>query len=354
VWGTVDPSVGSQRYKPSPASFAEFASAVARRYGVHVDEYVLWNEPNHELWIQPQNTCSNGRCTPYAPHLYRKLVVAADPAIRAADPGARIMLGALAPRGTSARSRNARLRPLAFLRAMGCVDSRYRRVRTGSCRGFRPAAGYGFAYHPHGLKLAPTARSNHPDEAQMGDLSKLTSALDRITRAGGLRSRHPSGRFPLWLDEYGYQTNPPDRVLGVSSTQQSTYLQQASYMAWANPRVRNLTQYAWKDEPLGAGSSGWQSGLRYADGRPKGALSTFSRPFWAVRRDSRTVRLWGHVRTGSFATVRIERRTSTGRWALVTNAGTDFRGFFRRDVRVSSRRTYRFVFGGSASSVRSA
>jgi hypothetical protein len=352
LWGTLDPSQGSPRVRPSPTLFAEFATAVARRYGGRVDEYVIWNEPNHELWLQPQNTCSRGRCRPYAPHLYRKIVRAADPAIRAADPGARIMMGALAPRGTSGRSRNARLRPLAFLRAMGCVDSRYRRVRSGDCRGFLPASAYGFAYHPHGVTFTPTQRSRHPDEAQMGDLSRLVSALDRITRAGGLRSRHPSRRFPLWLDEYGYETSPPDRSRGVSSTQQSAYLQQAAYLTWQHPRVRNLTQYAWKDEPMRPDGAGWQSGLRYQDGRPKGALATFKHPFWALRRSRRSVRLWGQVRPGGRQTVTLEKRSSTGRWNTVTRVGTDARGFFRRDVTTSSGGTYRFRYAGGTSSTR--
>jgi hypothetical protein len=353
LWGTLDPSQGSPRVRPSPVLFAEFATAVARRYGHLVDEYVIWNEPNHELWLQPQSTCTAPkRCRPYAPHLYRKIVRAADPAIRVADPGARIMMGALAPRGTAGRSRNARLRPLAFLRAMGCVDSRYRRVRTGDCRGFEPASAYGFAYHPHGVTFTPTQTSRHPDEAQMGDLPRLIGALDRITRARGLRSRHSSGRFPLWLDEYGYETSPPDRSRGVSSVRQSTYLQEAGYLTWQHPRVRNLTQYAWKDEPMRRDGAGWQSGLRYQDGRPKGALTTFKHPFWALRRSRRSVRLWGQVRPGGRHTVTVERRSASGRWNAVTRVGTDARGFFRRDVTTASGGTYRFRYQSGTSSSR--
>ena len=32
------------------------------------------------------------------------------------------------------------------------------------------------------------------------------------------------GAKPLWLTEYGYQTNPPDRLLGVSYALQAKYL----------------------------------------------------------------------------------------------------------------------------------
>jgi hypothetical protein len=353
LWASLDPRRGSPRWKPSPSAFADFATAVARRYGSRVDDYVLWNEPNHELWLQPQNTCTAPRrCTPYAPHLYRKLVRAADAAIRAADPRARTMMGALAPAGTSGRSRNARLRPLVFLRALGCVDARYRRVRTGPCRGFKPAATYGFAYHPHSIRSSPTTKARHPDEAQLGDLSRLIAAVDRVTRAGGMRSRHPSGRFPIYLDEHGYETNPPDRGRGVSNATQSTYLQHAAYIAWRHPRVRNLTQYAWRDEPMRSDGAGWQSGLLRSDGRAKPSLKTFPIPFWAERLSRTTVRLWGQVRPGGATTVTVQRRSASGSWQTLTRVGTDPRGFFRREIRTRRGGVYRFRWQDRTSSTR--
>jgi hypothetical protein len=235
IWGTEFPVKLNPRHKPDPVEFARFATAVARRYGDEVDRYIVWNEPNIALWLQPQSQCSaSGRCTPYAPHLYRRIVRAAEPALRAADPGAKVMLGALAPRGSSGTSANANLRPLSFIRDLGCVDRRYRKVRTGSCRGFAPATGDLFAYHPHGLKLSPSQPDRVRDQAQLPDLGDVTGALDRVQRAGGLRVRG-AARFPLYLDEYAYQTAPPDRTLGVSTAQQSAYLQEASYRAWSHP-----------------------------------------------------------------------------------------------------------------------
>jgi hypothetical protein len=354
LWGVRDPSQGSPRVDPDPAQFADYAHAVARRFGGQVDEYIIWNEPNLPLWLQPQSTCTAPRrCTPHAPHLYRRLVQAAEPVIRAADPGARVMIGALAPRGESGRSRNSELRPLAFLRAMGCVDARHRRVRTGPCRGFRPAQAYGLAYHPHSTRSGPTAPARHADDAQMGDLGKLVRAVDAITRANGLRSRAPGGRFPLYLTEWGYETRPPDTVRGVSAARQSLWLQQGAYLAWRNPRVRNLTQYAWRDEPYRVNAAGWQSGLRYVNGRRKPAFATFKVPFWAERVDRRTVRAWGQVRPGVGATVLIERSAAGGAWIPVTDVRTDARGYFRRNLRFTGPVRLRFRHGlAGTSSVR--
>jgi hypothetical protein len=352
VWGSEFPVKRNPRYKPDPAEFARFASAVARRYGGQVDRYILWNEPNVALWMQPQSQCTaGGRCSPYAPHHYRRIVRAAEPALRAADPGAKVMLGALAPRGSSGTSANANLRPLSFIRAMGCVDSRYRKVRSGSCRGFAPATGDLFAYHPHGLKLAPSQPDRAPDQAQLPDLGEVTGALDRVQRAGGLKVRGAS-RFPLYLDEYAYQTSPPDRTLGVSAAKQSAYLQESAYRAWSHPRVRGLIWYVWRDEPLAGGTGGWQSGMRFVDGAAKPALAAFPRPFWAARVRSRTARVWGQVRVAAGRVpVTIERRSGSS-WRAVATTTTDARGAFRRDVRIASTTTFRFRWAGGASDAR--
>src|SRR4051812_48783412 len=132
VWASSDPGRGDGRYKPSPAHFAAFARAVATRYAADVDRYLIWNEPNQPLWLTPQRF--NG--APFSPHLYRELVNAAVPAIHAADPGSEVVMGTLAPSGSDSRSSNAPVRPLAFLRAFGCVDSRYHAVHSGRCAHF--------------------------------------------------------------------------------------------------------------------------------------------------------------------------------------------------------------------------
>ncbi|HSD81452.1 MAG TPA: cellulase family glycosylhydrolase, partial [Solirubrobacteraceae bacterium] len=329
-WGSSVPLHRDIRYKPDPGRFAAFATAVARRYGDRVDDYIVWNEPNQRTWLRPQWTCRRGRCTPASPHLYRRILLQAIPAIRAADPGARIIVGSLAPRGSTPHRADDQMRPMPFLRALGCVDARYRRYRGGSCRGFSAPVADGFAIHAHGLKASPTTPSPNPDNVQIADLPRLEHALDAVTRARGLRKRG-GGRFGLWIDEYGYQTNPPDRYLGVRPAIQAAWLQLGAYKAWHDPRVRNLTQYVWRDEPLSRLNT-WQSGLRYASGRAKPALAGFRAPFWPVRRSLSTVALWGQVRPGGATTVRLERRVGRT-WRQVGSARTDARGAFQRTIR---------------------
>jgi hypothetical protein len=277
LWSSTAPSRGNPRYRPRPSAYADFAAAVAERYGDTVDDYVLYNEPNLPAWLQPQSACSHGRCTPVSPHVYRNLVRAAYPAIHAADPTARVLIGALAPRGSNSHSRNANMKPLVFIRALGCVNRSYQRIHSGACRSFKPATGDGFAYHPHSVTLSPSTPYPDRDDLDLASLSRLEHTLDLLQSRGRLRPT--TTHFNLWLDEFGYQTDPPDQILGVSPATQDRWLQESFYRAWRDHRVKLLVQYGWRDEPASANGSysGWQAGLRYANLRPKPSLSHFSR-----------------------------------------------------------------------------
>jgi hypothetical protein len=353
LWASSVPAGGNRRVRPRPDLFGRFARAVALRYGADVDRYIIWNEPNIPLWLQPQFTCRGRSCTPFAPHLYRRLVQAAFSAIHAVDGDARVLAGALAPRGQNPRSRNATMRPLTFLRVMGCVNERLRPVRTGSCRGFHPAQADGLAYHPHSVLRAPDEPNPNPDEASLADLSRLERTIDAIQRANGLRNtRGRTRRFDLYFTEYGYQTRPPDRRDGVRPSLQSKWLQQGAFLAWRDPRVRNLTQYEWRDEPLSSGVAGWQSGLRFVDDRAKPALFSFPQPFWAEPQSSgRTARLWGQVRPGGAHDVAVQRRVpGSSTWTTFRRMRTTSRGYFTLRVAVNRRLDYRFTWRETATS----
>ena len=189
VWATASPRARNPRLNPVPGQFGRFARAVATRYGAQVDRYILWNEPNLPLWLQPQFTCRGRTCTPASPHLYRRLVRAAQPAIRAADPGARVLIGALAPSGQNPRSRNATMRPLTFLRALGCVDAARAARPPRAVRRLPPAAADGIAYHPHGVRRAPDARAPNADDAGLADLGRLEGLLDASSAPAGCATR---------------------------------------------------------------------------------------------------------------------------------------------------------------------
>jgi hypothetical protein len=138
------------------------------------------------------------------------------------------------------------------------------------------------------------------------------------------------GAKPLWLTEYGYQTNPPDRLLGVSYAKQAAYLGEAAYRVWSQPGVTMLIHFLVRDEPA---LGGWQSGLFTVGGAAKLAYHAFALPLAQVSRHGSRVVLWGQVRPGSGARTYVLQRASGGGWRPVGGtARTSGNGSFTRSV----------------------
>jgi hypothetical protein len=347
LWTSSQPSRHKPAYKPKPGAYRAFATAVARRYGSTVDRYILWNEPNISSWLAPQATCSHGHCTPTSPHLYRSLVLAAYPAVKAADPGAQVIIGAVSPRGQRLRSANTVMRPLLFVRRLGCRSDSFMRIRTGACKHFTRVTGDGFAIHPYSSRLPPDRAHPNPDDVALASVSRLTKTLDRLQGVAALKPT--TRRFGVYADEYGYQTKPPDKLAGVALSRQARWLQSAAYVAWRNPRIRLFTQYLWRDEPRsGGGYGGWQSGLRFSNGSAKPSLAHFDTPF---ELDAARNRLWGQVRPGGRSTVTVQHRPhNSGGWRTLATVTTDARGYWMITRHLTPGTAYRFRVGGAISS----
>ncbi len=343
LWASSRPVGNNPRYKPVAWQFGAFASAVAQRYHADVDTYILWNEPNLPLWIQPQAGCRGRKCIPVSPDIYRFMVRSAYPAIHAADDNATVLIGALAPAGGNLRSRNANMRPLQFIRGLGCLSTTLRPTTDGACKTFEPAMADGFAYHPHSTKRLPDEPYDNPDDADLASIRQVERLLDRLQRTGRLQTPTPAP-LGIWLDEYAYQTNPPDKQRGVTPGRQDRYLQQAAYLAWRDTRVQLISQYLWVDEPVDGGKSytGWQSGLNTADGRPKPALAHFDNPLWV---DFPLNRIWGQVRPGSVHNVEIQVRTAGAgtAWTPLTTVTTADDGSWSITTPLTPYASYRAV-----------
>jgi len=341
VWASRDPSRDNPVWKPKPDEFAAFTTAVVTRYADSVDHWGISNEPNRAAWLQPQ---ADRRGRLISPHLYRALVQAAYPRIKKLDPDSVALVGELAATGSrEARGSTAHQRPLRFLRAMACRDSRYRPVRTGACKGFRPVPADAVGHHPYQLLLSPTRRSEDPDDAAINDGRRLLGVIDRLTRLGALESE-TGRRLNVFYTEFGYQTNPPDPFAGVSLAKQRRYLQQAAYLVWRTPRIRGLNQFRLTDGALdGFGANRFrefQSGLLFRNRRPKPAFRIFRHPF-VITGD----RFWGHVRPGGAHTVRVEhRRRPNSKFRLVAQLLTNERGYFSRRLPGRKPGQYRYRY----------
>jgi hypothetical protein len=209
---------------PSGKYFGKFVAVVAAHFRGRVDRYSIWNEPNYRGWISPLRE---------EPKIYRDLYINGYNAIKRADPRAQVFIGETVPYSIRRLAQS----PIAFLRALTCVDGNYHKV--GGCKGPRTLRADGYAHHPYEFKHAPNFRYPGADNATLGTLTNLTRALDRLQKAGVLKPTH--GRhMPLYLTEYGYFASGKRRI---PEAKHAAWLQQAFAMAQRQPRVKEMLQY---------------------------------------------------------------------------------------------------------------
>jgi hypothetical protein len=330
LWATGRQRGRNNLWRPSAGEFGAFAEAVATRYAQFVDHYGISNEPNQGGWLQPQSDSSGL----IAPHLYRAMALAAYPRIKRGDPTSTALLANLAPSGSSSgRGRRTPIRPLAFLRAMACVNSSWRPTRSGPCASFRTIPLDAVGHHPYSFFMPPSRPQRVGDDVGIGDGRRLLRALDRLVARGRLAPSR-GRRLDVYYTEFGYQTNPPDPFAGIVLGQQNRWLQDAFYVAWRTPRIRGLNQFRLTDGALrGTGFARFrefQSGLLFNNRRKKPAYRTFPHPF--VMSGSL---LWGQVRRGGRHTVSVQYRSPRGgAFRTLKRVRTDGRGYFRTRVRV--------------------
>jgi hypothetical protein len=305
---------------PSAKLFGKWARAVTARYGSFINDWSIWNEPNHPQFLGPQY--KKGK--PHTPRLYRKLYVAGEKAIRgtAGNERDRVLFGETAPIGNV----NV-VSPLAFLRGALCLNKNYK--AKGKCKKLRID---GYAHHAYTRKQGPSFVSTDPDEVSIGSLGRLTKALDKAAKAKRIdRNRG------IYLTEFGIQSWP-DKLAGVRPSRQAEYTAMSEKIAYANPRVKAFSQYLMRDDPKqGNAYPGFESGLRTNKGKKKPAYDAFMLPLVATRYGSNDV-LWGRVRPATGPTqVVIEHKVGKGKWKRLTAVQTSGVYGFRTEHRSKHR-----------------
>lgn len=369
-WATGEDAAATNRLRKNvdPAEFALFARAVARRYSggytppapaagapakpeagpdanlLHklfgrpaqpeqappaapatplpgVDIFTIWNEPNHPGFLQPQWERVDGRWVARSPEIYRAMVRAAYPVVKAEAPGSRVLIGGTASMGATEPGKSG-IPPMRFLRELACVDERFAPVTTGSCAGFTTLPGDGWAHHPYSLRTLPDRLPRDPDKLPVAATGRLAKAL-RTLVAGGRLAR---GNRDLYLTEYGYETGPPDPQAPFRPEQQAHLLAWAEFLGTRERSVRMWPQFLLRDRPGDPAGprqrayGDWQSGLLYDDGSPKPAAASFRTPVFAQCAGKRTTMVWARLRDGAAAHARIEVGTAA-RWRAASTAG---------------------------------
>ncbi len=331
-----------QLTRPNATAFGKFAAAAGRRYGSKVSWWSIWNEPNLGKLLKPIYKGRRGRRLA-SPAIYRQLYLQAYANLRAVHVHRPILIGELAPRGNSMRV-NGTVPPIAFLRAMLCLDHRYRKAR--SCA---KVPTQGFAIHPYTPKQGPFFVPPNPDDVTIGVLPRLVHALDRAAHAGALPRR-----LPIYVSEFGVQSWP-DRAFGVPLATQSDYRSIGEHMAYMNRRVKSFSQYLLRDDMTRDGAYGaFESGLRlYKGDREKPSYDGFRLPLVVAKaRHGNRVTLWGLVRPAhrhrGVVTIEVKDRHRSG-WRRYARQRYNGAGYWRRASRTKAGRRWRVVWTDSAS-----
>ena len=259
----------SLNHAPNASALHDFAFAAATRYSGSypvpdgsgrllpaVRLWLAWNEPNNPVFLSPQYRRVSGKWQIQSAAAYAKICAAVFSGVHDTEYTCEtVTCGATGPRGNNQPgSSRVSVSPIAFLKALKKAGLRRFDV---------------YAHHPYygsategPTTRPPTLRRGLPPTAvTLANIGSLLSTLSKLYGA-----KH------LWITEYGYQTNPPDKQFGVSWANQAKYLKQAFSIARANPRIDMMLWFMVQDEPI---LSGWQSGVMTVDHTHKPAFAAF-------------------------------------------------------------------------------
>ncbi len=326
-------------WRPNAAAYGQFVKAIGTRYDGNftpkgqstplpaVRFWAIFNEPNFGEDLGPQ--AINGSSVPTAPLMYRGLANAGWSALNATGHSHdTIVIGEFAAQGfePGPPSRHApqglpgnygQTRPLLFIRDLYCVNSSYHELRGSAAQALgcptTAAASRKFrsqnpglfnvsavSDHPYPQGESPVSLAgNKPDYARFQDLGRLERTFDRVNRIYG-----SSKRYPVYNTEYGYITRPPKGAPYVSPATAAYYINWAEYLSWKQPRVASTMQYLLNDPAPGLGAySGFASGLRFFDGKPKPGYDAYRLPVYMPQTSfshNANEELWGDVRPAPF------------------------------------------------------
>jgi O-antigen ligase len=194
----------------STLKFADFARALAQRYGDRIDYYQIWDEPNlGDRW--------QGEVNPVA---YAEMLRQARDAIKQVDPTATIILAGLAP---TVETSTANMSDWLFLRRL---------YEAGARDLFDVVAG-----KPYGFDTPPTDHRIDPSILNFQHLVLLREEMEQHGDAGKA----------LWATQFGWNTAPNSPWGKVTPDQQRTYTEQAINFARENwPWLGVMTIENWQ------------------------------------------------------------------------------------------------------------
>ena len=278
LWGTPEWANGGRtpNYLPTAStSLASFAYAASTKY-TWITRWTIWNEPNVRLFLIPNS-----------PTLYTtRLLNPAYRALKSANTRNLVAGGVTSPRKTPSG-----VSPIAWIRGMRAAHARLD----------------AYAQNPYPVRPGETPTSGgcwRCTEITMATLPKL---IAEVKRDFGTQTR-------IWLTEYGYNSKPPSKWLGVSNALQARYVGEAALRAYLSTRVDLLIHFLVRDEP---NATRWTSGFYTSRGKVKPSFAAYALPFAQVSRKGTRTSVWGQVRPRSGPQPYRLQQLRGGRWQWV-------------------------------------
>jgi hypothetical protein len=323
-------------WNPNAGQFRLFARAAALRYSGHfrdplhpgsmlprVRQWEIWNEENLPQDLLAPNLVSE----------YRALLNAGYAAIKFVAKDNVVAIGGLAPVSFESRS----LSPLKFAADLLCL----RRVRTHFVRMTNCPSKAHFdvlAMHPYSLLATPTKHAYRYDDIQVADMGKLATLLNASER---LHTASPAIKYGLWVTEWSWFTNPPDKAVGDPPALAARYTAYSMYDMW-RAGVSLVVWFLAQDPPMVAPNSPslvYGGGLYDSLGRPKPMMLAFRFPVVAAVTRHRGF-VWGRAPVSRRTRVVIERR-SGHRWRQIGTVHSGSDGVFEFHFAANGNGVYR-------------
>jgi hypothetical protein len=197
------------------------------------------------------------------------------------------------------------------------------------------------AIHPYTLAATPTYHAIDAGDVLMADMGKVKSLLASADR---LHTIAPRIKHQIWVTEWAWYTNPPQRLVGDAPATAARYVDWSMYEMW-NAGVSLISWFTVADPPGSAEANGPSvidgGGLYTSSGTPKLTLRAFSFPVVAAVSRGRGL-VWGRAPVSKPARVAVERDVG-GRWRALATVRTGSDGVFEVHFRASTNGTYRAV-----------
>jgi hypothetical protein len=259
--------------------FASYAASIAREFPA-IEDFIVGNEPNLNLFWMPQYGLGG---VDLAARSYELLLAHTYDALKSVSGDVNVIGGALASHGEDrAGARRPTHSPTAFIRDLGAA---YRATHRR-----RPIMDT-FAIHPYLIPSRLPPSFAHPRTTTIGiaDYPKLVRLLTDAFRGTAQRGE----TLPIVYDEFGYQSRVPGYMRfaythlaapaagdAVPEATQAAYYGAAFALAACQPTVAGMLIFHVVDE---RDARAWQSGLYYANGRPKTSLRAVRRAALAAQ-----------------------------------------------------------------------